>query len=250
MTNPFSKNWDENFNGAMFKVINPYICGNFKRQAMKFFIDTANLDQIREAQAMGILDGVTTNPSLMAKEGITGHQNILNHYKAICEIVDGDVSAEVISVDFEGMVREGEALAALHPQIVIKLPMIAEGIKACKYFSDKGIKTNVTLVFSAGQALLAAKAGATYVSPFLGRLDDVSTDGLNLIAEIRLIYDNYNFDTQILAASIRHTMHIIDCAKIGSDVMTGPLSAIKGLLKHPLTDIGLATFLADYKKGN
>lgn len=217
---------------------------------MKFFIDTANLDQIREAQAMGILDGVTTNPSLMAKEGITGHQNILNHYKAICEIVDGDVSAEVISVDFEGMVREGEALAALHPQIVIKLPMIAEGIKACKYFSDKGIKTNVTLVFSAGQALLAAKAGATYVSPFLGRLDDVSTDGLNLIAEIRLIYDNYSFDTQILAASIRHTMHIIDCAKIGSDVMTGPLSAIKGLLKHPLTDIGLATFLADYKKGN
>lgn len=217
---------------------------------MKFFIDTANLDQIREAQAMGILDGVTTNPSLMAKEGITGHQNILNHYKAICEIVDGDVSAEVISIDFEGMVREGEALAALHPQIVIKLPMIAEGIKACKYFSDKGIKTNVTLVFSAGQALLAAKAGATYVSPFLGRLDDVSTDGLNLIAEIRLIYDNYDFDTQILAASIRHTMHIIDCAKIGSDVMTGPLSAIKGLLKHPLTDIGLATFLADYKKGN
>lgn len=217
---------------------------------MKFFIDTANLDQIREAQAMGILDGVTTNPSLMAKEGITGHQNILNHYKAICEIVDGDVSAEVISVDFDGMIKEGEALAALHPQIVIKLPMIAEGIKACKYFSDKGIKTNVTLVFSAGQALLAAKAGATYVSPFLGRLDDVSTDGLNLIAEIRLIYDNYNFDTQILAASIRHTMHIIDCAKIGSDVMTGPLSAIKGLLKHPLTDIGLATFLADYKKGN
>ncbi len=217
---------------------------------MKFFIDTANLDQIREAQAMGILDGVTTNPSLMAKEGITGHQNILNHYKAICEIVDGDVSAEVISVDFDGMIKEGEALAALHPQIVIKLPMITEGIKACKYFSDKGIKTNVTLVFSAGQALLAAKAGATYVSPFLGRLDDVSTDGLNLIAEIRLIYDNYNFDTQILAASIRHTMHIIDCAKIGSDVMTGPLSAIKGLLKHPLTDIGLATFLADYKKGN
>jgi transaldolase len=217
---------------------------------MKFFIDTANLDQIREAQAMGILDGVTTNPSLMAKEGITGHQNILNHYKAICEIVDGDVSAEVISIDFEGMVREGEALAALHPQIVIKLPMIAEGIKACKYFSDKGIKTNVTLVFSAGQALLAAKAGATYVSPFIGRLDDVSTDGLNLIAEIRLIYDNYGFETQILAASIRHTMHIIDCAKLGSDVMTGPLSAIKGLLKHPLTDIGLATFLADYKKGN
>lgn len=231
-------------------VVNQYICGNLKFKHMKFFIDTANLDQIREAQSMGILDGVTTNPSLMAKEGITGYQNILNHYKAICEIVDGDVSAEVISIDFEGMVREGEVLAALHPQIVVKLPMIAEGIKACKYFSDKGIKTNVTLVFSAGQALLAAKAGATYVSPFLGRLDDVSTDGLNLIAEIRLIYDNYDFDTQILAASIRHTMHIIDCAKIGSDVMTGPLSAIKGLLKHPLTDIGLATFLADYKKGN
>jgi len=217
---------------------------------MKFFIDTANLDQIREAQAMGILDGVTTNPSLMAKEGITGEQNILNHYKAICDIVDGDVSAEVIATDFDGMVKEGEMLAALHPQIVVKLPMIADGVKACKYFSEKGIKTNVTLVFSAGQALLAAKAGATYVSPFLGRLDDISTDGLNLISEIRLIYDNYGFDTQILSASIRHTMHIIDCAKIGSDVMTGPLSAIKGLLKHPLTDIGLATFLADHKKGN
>ena len=217
---------------------------------MKFFIDTANLDQIREAQAMGILDGVTTNPSLMAKEGITGEQNILNHYKAICEIVDGDVSAEVIATDFDGMVKEGEMLAALHPQIVVKLPMIADGVKACKYFSGKGIKTNVTLVFSAGQALLAAKAGATYVSPFLGRLDDISTDGLHLISEIRLIYDNYGFDTQILSASIRHTMHIIDCAKIGSDVMTGPLSAIKGLLKHPLTDIGLATFLADHKKGN
>jgi len=221
-----------------------------KYTIMKFFIDTANLDQIREAQAMGILDGVTTNPSLMAKEGITGEQNILNHYKAICDIVDGDVSAEVIATDFDGMVKEGEMLAALHPQIVVKLPMIADGVKACKYFSEKGIKTNVTLVFSAGQALLAAKAGATYVSPFLGRLDDISTDGLNLIAEIRLIYDNYGFDTQILSASIRHTMHIIDCAKIGSDVMTGPLSAIKGLLKHPLTDIGLATFLADHKKGN
>ncbi len=221
-----------------------------KYTIMKFFIDTANLDQIREAQAMGILDGVTTNPSLMAKEGITGEQNILNHYKAICEIVDGDVSAEVIATDFDGMVKEGEMLAALHPQIVVKLPMIADGVKACKYFSGKGIKTNVTLVFSAGQALLAAKAGATYVSPFLGRLDDISTDGLHLISEIRLIYDNYGFDTQILSASIRHTMHIIDCAKIGSDVMTGPLSAIKGLLKHPLTDIGLATFLADHKKGN
>lgn len=217
---------------------------------MKFFIDTANLDQIREAQALGILDGVTTNPSLMAKEGITGVENIINHYKTICDIVDGDVSAEVIATDFDGMVKEGEVLAALHPQIVIKLPMIEDGVKACKYFSDKGIKTNLTLIFSAGQALLAAKAGATYMSPFIGRLDDISTDGLGLISEIRLIYDNYGYDTQILAASIRHTMHIIDCAKIGADVMTGPLSAIKGLLKHPLTDIGLAKFLEDYKKGN
>ena len=217
---------------------------------MKFFIDTANLDQIREAQALGILDGVTTNPSLMAKEGITGEENIINHYKTICEIVDGDVSAEVIATDFEGMVREGEALAALHPQIVVKIPVIADGIKACKYFSDKGIKTNVTLIFSAGQALLAAKAGATYMSPFIGRLDDISTDGLGLIAEIRLIYDNYGYETQILAASVRHTMHILDCAKIGADVMTGPLNAIKGLLKHPLTDIGLAQFLKDYNKGN
>ena len=217
---------------------------------MKFFIDTANLDQIREAQALGILDGVTTNPSLMAKEGITGKNNILKHYVDICNIVDGDVSAEVIATDFEGMIREGEELASLHPQIVVKLPMIADGIKACKYFSDKEIRTNVTLVFSAGQALLAAKAGATYVSPFLGRLDDISTDGLALISEIRLIYDNYEFETQILAASIRHTMHVIECAKIGADVMTGPLSSIKGLLKHPLTDIGLAQFLADYKKGN
>ncbi len=217
---------------------------------MKFFIDTANLEQIREAQALGILDGVTTNPSLMAKEGITGEENIKNHYKAICEIVDGDVSAEVISTDFEGMVKEGEELEALHPQIVVKLPMIGDGVKACKYFSDKGIKTNVTLVFSAGQALLAAKAGATYVSPFIGRLDDISTDGLNLISEIRHIYDNYMFETEILAASVRHTMHVIDCAKIGADVMTGPLSAITGLLKNPLTDIFLEKFLADYKKGN
>ncbi len=217
---------------------------------MKFFIDTANLDQIKEAQALGILDGVTTNPSLMAKEGITGAENIINHYKAICEVVDGDVSAEVIATDFDGMIAQGEELAALNPQIVVKLPMIADGVKACKYFSDKGIKTNMTLVFSAGQALLAAKAGATYVSPFIGRLDDISTDGLHLISEIRLIYDNYGFETQILAASIRHTMHIIDCAKLGSDVMTGPLNAIKGLLKHPLTDNGLAKFLADYNKGN
>lgn len=217
---------------------------------MKFFIDTANLDQIKEAEALGVLDGVTTNPSLMAKEGITGHDNILKHYVAICEAVDGDVSAEVISTDFEGMVKEGEALAALHPQIVVKIPMIEDGIKALKYFSNQGIKTNCTLVFSAGQALLAAKAGATYVSPFIGRLDDISTDGLNLIEEIREIYDNYGFSTQILAASVRHTMHVIDCAKIGADVMTGPLSSIKGLLKHPLTDIGLAKFLEDYKKGN
>ncbi len=217
---------------------------------MKFFIDTANLDQINEAQQLGVLDGVTTNPSLMAKEGITGHDNILKHYIAICEIVDGDVSAEVVATDFDGIVKEGEALAELHEQIVVKVPMIKDGVKALKYFSDKGIRTNCTLVFSPGQALLAAKAGATYVSPFLGRLDDISTDGLNLISEIRLIYDNYGFETQILAASIRHTMHVIDCAKIGADVMTGPLSAIEGLLKHPLTDIGLEKFLADYKKGN
>jgi transaldolase len=217
---------------------------------MKFFIDTANLGQIKEAQALGVLDGVTTNPSLMAKEGITGAENILKHYVDICNIVEGDVSAEVIATDFEGMVKQGEELAALHPQIVVKLPMIADGVKACKYFSDKGIRTNVTLVFSAGQAILAAKAGATYVSPFLGRLDDISTDGLHLISEIRQIYDNYGFETQILAASIRHTMHVIDCAKIGSDVMTGPLSSITGLLKHPLTDSGLAQFLADYQKGN
>ncbi len=217
---------------------------------MKFFIDTANLSDIAEAQALGVLDGVTTNPSLMAKEGITGAENILKHYVDICNIVDGDVSAEVIATDFEGMVQQGEELAALHPQIVVKLPMIADGVKACKYFSDKGIKTNVTLVFSPGQALLAAKAGATYMSPFLGRLDDISTDGLQLIAEIRQIYDNYGFETQILAASIRHTMHVINCAKIGADVMTGPLSSITGLLKHPLTDSGLAQFLADYQKGN
>lgn len=217
---------------------------------MKFFIDTANLDQIKEAQALGILDGVTTNPSLMAKEGITGHENIIAHYKAICEIVDGDVSAEVISTDFEGMIKEGEALAALHPQIVVKVPMILEGIKAIKYFSDKGIKTNCTLVFSVGQAILAAKAGATYVSPFIGRLDDISTDGLQLIEDIRNVYDNYEFGTEILAASVRHTMHVIDCAHIGADVMTGPLSAIVGLAKHPLTDSGLAKFLEDHKKGN
>ena len=217
---------------------------------MKFFIDTANLDQIKEAQDLGVLDGVTTNPSLMAKEGITGAENILNHYVEICNAVEGDVSAEVIAVDFEGMIKEGEQLAALHPQIVVKIPMIRDGIKALKYFSDRNIKTNCTLIFSAGQALLAAKAGATYVSPFIGRLDDVSTDGTFLISEIREIYDNYAFETKILAASVRHTMHIINCAKIGADVMTGPLNTIIGLLNHPLTDIGLKKFLDDFKKGN
>ena len=217
---------------------------------MKFFIDTANLNDIKEAQDLGVLDGVTTNPSLMAKEGITGKENILKHYQDICEIVDGDVSAEVIATDFEGMIKEGEELAKLNDQIVVKIPMTKDGIKACKYFTEKGIKTNVTLVFSVGQALLAAKADATCVSPFLGRLDDISTDGMNLIEEIRIVYDNYLFETQILAASVRHTMHIVNCAKIGADVMTGPLSSIMGLLKHPLTDIGLAQFLADHAKGN
>ena len=217
---------------------------------MKFFIDTANLAEIREANELGILDGVTTNPSLMAKEGITGANNILKHYVDICNIVDGPVSAEVIATDLEGMIREGDQLAELHKNIVVKIPMIPEGIKAIKYFDQKGIKTNCTLIFSAGQALLAAKAGATYISPFLGRLDDVSTDGLALIEQIRLIYDNYAFDTQILAASVRHPMHIIHCAEIGSDVMTGPLSAIKALAKHPLTDLGLQQFLADHAKGN
>lgn len=217
---------------------------------MKFFIDTANLEQIKEAQELGVLDGVTTNPSLMAKEGIAGKGNIIQHYVDICNIVEGDVSAEVISTDLDGMIREGEELAKLHKNIVVKIPMIKDGIKALKYFSSKGIKTNCTLVFSAGQALLAAKAGATYVSPFIGRLDDISYDGVELIEQIRLIYDNYLFDTQILAASIRHTMHVIKCAEVGADVMTGPLSSIVGLLKHPLTDSGLAQFLADYNKGN
>lgn len=215
---------------------------------MKFFIDTANLDQIREAQDLGILDGVTTNPSLMAKEGISGTNAIKQHYIDICNIVDGDVSAEVLSTTYEEMIKEGDELAALHERIVVKIPMIKDGIKALKYFSDKGIKTNCTLVFSAGQALLAAKAGATYVSPFLGRLDDISVDGLNLIEEIRVIYDNYAFDTEILAASIRSPMHIINCAKIGADVITSPLPSILNLLKHPLTDNGLAQFIADAKK--
>ena len=217
---------------------------------MKFFIDTANLEQIKEAEDLGVLDGVTTNPSLMAKEGISGEDNIQQHYVDICNIVDGPVSAEVISTDFESIVSEGEHLASLHKNIVVKVPMIKDGVKALKYFSNKGIKTNCTLVFSAGQALLAAKAGATYVSPFIGRLDDVSTDGLDLIMQIREIYDNYHYQTQILAASVRHTMHIIKCAEIGADVMTGPLKSIMGLLKHPLTDIGLAKFLEDYQKTN
>ncbi|HRU17422.1 MAG TPA: fructose-6-phosphate aldolase [Bacteroidia bacterium] len=215
---------------------------------MKFFIDTANLAQIKEANDLGVLDGVTTNPSLMAKEGIKGKAAVMKHYVDICNIVKGDISAEVIATDYDGIVAEGEELAKLHEQIVVKVPMIKEGIKAIHYFTSKGIKTNCTLVFSAGQALLAAKAGATYVSPFIGRLDDVSTDGLQLISEIRQIYDNYGFQTQILAASIRHAMHIINCAKLGADVATCPLNAITDLLKHPLTDIGLEKFLADAKK--
>lgn len=217
---------------------------------MKFFIDTANLEQISEAQDLGILDGVTTNPSLMAKEGITGEENIKNHYVKICELVDGDVSAEVISTDFEGMVKEGKALAKLHEQIVVKIPMIEEGIKAIKYFSENGIRTNCTLVFSTGQALLAAKAGATYVSPFIGRLDDVSFDGIALIEDIRNIYDNYLYETEILAASIRNPLHINQCAMVGADVITAPLNAILALAKHPLTDKGLEKFLEDYRKGN
>jgi transaldolase len=217
---------------------------------MKFFIDTANLDQIREANELGVLDGVTTNPSLMAKEGITGETNILDHYVKICELVEGPVSAEVISTDFANMIKEGERLAELHNNIVVKIPMIKDGVKALKYFYEREIPTNCTLVFSAGQALLAAKAGATFVSPFIGRLDDISVNGIELIEQIRLIYDNYGFHTQILAASVRHTMHVIQCAEAGADVMTGPLSSITGLLHHPLTDIGLEKFLADYRKGN
>ena len=215
---------------------------------MKFFIDTASLAQIREAQELGVLDGVTTNPSLMAKEGISGTDAVMKHYVSICNIVEGDVSAEVIATDYAGMVKEGEDLAALHPRIVVKLPMTRDGVKAIKYFTSKGIKTNCTLVFSAGQALLAAKAGATYVSPFVGRLDDVSTDGVQLIDQIRTIYDNYGYSTEILAASIRHPMHIIQCAEVGADVATCPLSAITALFDHPLTTIGLEKFLADHKK--
>ncbi|WP_242927158.1 fructose-6-phosphate aldolase [Pontibacter vulgaris] len=217
---------------------------------MKFFIDTANLQEIQEAHDLGVLDGVTTNPSLMAKEGIFGHDNVMAHYKQICEIVDGDISAEVIATDYENIVKEGEFLAELHPNIVVKVPMIRDGVKAIRYFSEKGIKTNCTLVFSAGQALLAAKAGATYVSPFVGRLDDVSTDGLQLIEQIVQIYGNYGYQTQVLAASVRHVMHLVQCAEIGADVVTCPLNVITSLLNHPLTDIGLQKFLSDHAKGN
>jgi transaldolase len=224
----------------------------FRREyfTMKFFIDTANLAEIKEAHDLGVLDGVTTNPSLMAKEGISGKNNVFKHYKAICDIVEGDVSAEVISTDLAGMIREGEELAELDDKIVVKIPMIKDGVKALKYFSEKGIKTNCTLIFSAGQALLAAKAGASYVSPFVGRLDDISFDGIQLIEQIRTIYDNYGFDTEILAASIRNPIHILRCAEIGADVMTGPLSSMLALLNHPLTDSGLAKFLADHAKAN
>ncbi len=215
---------------------------------MKFFIDTANLDQIKEAQDLGVLDGVTTNPSLMAKEGINGEENVANHYKTICGIVDDNVSAEVIATEFDAIVKEGLALAKLDDKIVVKVPMIKDGIKALKYFTSQGIRTNCTLVFSAGQALLAAKAGASFVSPFLGRLDDIGADSFGLIEDIRTIYDNYGYETQILAASIRNSVHIVECAKMGADVMTGPLSAILGLLKHPLTDSGLKTFLEDHAK--
>jgi transaldolase len=217
---------------------------------MKFFIDTANLNEIKEAYDLGVLDGVTTNPSLMAKEGIKGEENIRAHYKAICNIVDNNVSAEVIATDFENIIREGKELARIDDKIVVKVPMIRDGVKAIKKFSSEGIRTNCTLVFSAGQAILAAKAGAGYVSPFIGRLDDVSQDGLELIAQIRLIYDNYAFETEILAASVRHAMHLIKCAEIGADVSTCPLSVITGLLKHPLTDSGLEKFLSDHKKAN
>lgn len=217
---------------------------------MKFFIDTANLNEIKEAHDLGVLDGVTTNPSLMAKEGISGTENIRAHYKTICNIVDNNVSAEVIATDFASIIKEGHELAKIDDKIVVKVPMIKDGVKALKYFSNEGIRTNCTLAFSAGQALLAAKAGASYVSPFLGRLDDISQDGLDLIAQIRHIYDNYGYETEILAASIRHVMHIVRCAEIGADVATCPLSAIMGLLKHPLTDIGLEKFLSDHKKAN
>jgi transaldolase len=217
---------------------------------MKFFIDTANLNEIKEAFDLGVLDGVTTNPSLMAKEGIAGAEKVRAHYKAICNIVDNNVSAEVIATDFEGIIKEGKELAKIDDKIVVKVPMIKDGVKAIKKFSSEGIRTNCTLVFSPGQAILAAKAGASYVSPFIGRLDDIAQDGLDLIAQLRHIYDNYGYQTEILAASIRHTMHLIKCAEIGADVTTSPLKVILDLLNHPLTDSGLAKFLADHKKAN
>ncbi len=217
---------------------------------MKFFIDTANISQIETAQDLGIIDGVTTNPSLMAKEGIKGDENVYNHYKKICSIVDGDVSAEVISTDFEGMIKEAEKLASLHPQIVVKIPVIKEGIKAIKYLSSKEIRTNCTLVFNSGQALLAAKAGASYVSPFIGRLDDIGENGTELIEKLVDLFNYYGFETQVLAASIRHTNHIIKCMEAGADVATCPLDPILGLLKHPLTDNGLEKFLSDHRKLN
>jgi transaldolase len=217
---------------------------------MKFFIDTANLNDIQEAFDLGVLDGVTTNPSLMAKEGITGEDNVRAHYKAICNIVENNVSAEVIATDFDTMIKEGKELAKIDDKIVVKIPMIKDGVKAIKYLTSEGIRTNCTLVFSPGQAILAAKAGASYVSPFIGRLDDIATDGLTLIEQIVQIYQNYGYGTEVLAASVRHTMHLIQCAEIGADVVTCPLNVITGLLKHPLTDIGLAKFLADHKKAN
>ncbi|MCE7055706.1 fructose-6-phosphate aldolase [Algoriphagus sp. AGSA1] len=215
---------------------------------MKFFIDTANLSDIREAYDLGVLDGVTTNPSLMAKEGISGNEKVRAHYKAICDIVDDKVSAEVIATDFDGMVKEGKELAKIDDKIVVKIPMVKDGLKALKYFQSEGIRTNCTLIFSAGQALLAAKAGASYVSPFIGRLDDIAFDGMDLIAQIVHIYGNYGFETEVLAASVRHTMHLLKCAEVGADVVTCPLKVITGLLNHPLTDSGLATFLADHAK--
>ena len=217
---------------------------------MKFFIDTANLSDIQEAYDLGVLDGVTTNPSLMAKEGITGEENVKKHYKAICNIVDDNVSAEVIATDLEGILKEGRELAKIDDKIVVKVPMIKDGVKAIKQFTSEGIRTNCTLIFSAGQALLAAKAGASYVSPFIGRLDDIATDGLSLIEQIVQIYDNYGYPTEVLAASVRHTMHLIQCAEIGADVATCPLNVITGLLNHPLTTSGLEKFLADHKKAN
>lgn len=217
---------------------------------MKFFLDTANLEQIKTAQEMGVIDGVTTNPSLMAKEGIKGETNVMDHYKKICEIVDGDVSAEVISTDFEGMIKEGEKLAALHKQIIVKIPVIKEGIRAIKYLTGKGIKTNCTLVFNAGQALLAAKAGAAYVSPFIGRIDDIGDNGMDLIERLVLVFELYGFETEIIAASIRNTSHILQCMEAGVDVATCPLDAITGLLNHPLTDAGLEKFLSDHRKLN